>query len=122
MGHLVSIAQLLHSRSRVAAADDGDGGGLAESLGHSLGAHSKGGELKHAHGAVPDNGTGGSYSVAVQLHGFGANVQTLPAGGDLTGLDYLAVGVGREGVCDHGVHRQQQLYALLLCGFHKLLG
>ena len=32
--------------------------GLAQGLGHGLGALGEGGELEHAHGAVPDHGVG----------------------------------------------------------------
>ena len=122
MGHLVGVTQLLHSSSAVAAADDGDGGSLAQSLGHSLGALGEGGELKHAHGAIPDDGTRVGHGVAVQLHGLGTNVQALPAIGDLTGLDHLTVGVGRESVGADGIHGQQQLYALGLGLLDHILG
>ena len=122
MGHLVGIAQLLHSRGAVAAADDGDGVGLAEGLSHGLSTLGKGGELKHAHGAVPNHGAGVGHGVTVQLHGLGTDVQALPAIGDLPGLDHLALGVRGEGVGADRVHRQQQLHALGSRFFHHFVG
>ena len=56
MGHLVGVAQLGHGGRAVAAADDGDGVGIGQGLGHGPGALGKGGELKDAHGPVPDHG------------------------------------------------------------------
>ena len=122
MGHLVGIAQLLHRSRAVAAADDGDGGGLTQGLGHGLGALGKGGELEHAHRAVPDDGARVGHGVAIELHGLGADVQALPAVGDLAGLHHLAVGVGGKLVGAHGVHRQEELDALLLGLVHHLQG
>ena len=122
MGHLVGVAQLLHSGRAVAAADDGDGVGLAQGLGHGLGALGEGGELKHAHGAVPDDGAGVGHGAAVQLHGLGADVQALPAVGDLTGLDHLDGGVGGELVAADGVHGKQELDALLGGLLHHVVG
>ena len=118
MGHLVGIAQLLYGCGTVAAADDGDGIGLAERLGHRFGACGKGREFKDAHGAVPDDGAGAGHGITVQLHGFGTDVQPLPAGGNLPGLYHPAVGVGGIGVGNDGVHRQQQLHTLRPGFFH----
>ena len=122
MGHLVGVAQLLHSRRAVAAADDGDGVRTAQGLGHSLSALGEGRELKDAHGAVPDDGARVRHGAAVQLHRLRTDIQALPAVGDLPGLHHLTLGVGGEGVRADGVHRQQQLYALLLCLLYHLIG
>ena len=122
MGHLVGIAQLLNSGRAVAAAHDGDGVGLAQGLSHGLGAFGKGGELEHAHGTVPDDGARIGHGAGVELHGLGADVQAHPAVGDLTGGDDLALGVGGEGVGHDGVHRQQQLDALVGGLLHHLVG
>ena len=64
VSHLVGVAQLLHSGCAVTAADDGDGVGLAEGFCHGFGALGESGELKHAHGAVPDDGAGILHGVA----------------------------------------------------------
>ena len=122
MGHLVGVAQLLHSRRAVAAADDGDGVRTAQGLGHSLSTLGEGRELKDAHGAVPDDGARVRHGAAVQLHRLRTDIQALPAVGDLPGLHHLTLGVGGEGVRADGVHRQQQLYALLPCLLHHLIG
>ena len=112
MGHLVGIAQLLHGSCAVAAADDGDGISLAQSLGHSLGALGESGKLKHAHGAVPDHSAGVLHSGAVQLHRLGTDIQTFPAVGDAAGFHGLHIGVRSELVAADGIHGQQQLHAL----------
>ena len=122
MGHLVGVAQLLHSRGAVAAADDGDGVRTAQGLGHRLGALGEGRELEDAHGAVPDDGARVRHGTAVQLHRLRPDVQALPAVGDLPGLHHLTLCVGGEGVRADGVHRQQQLHALLLRLLHHLVG
>ena len=122
VAHLVGVAQLLDGSRAVAAADDGDGAGLGQGLGHGLGAGGELVELKHAHGAVPDHGARVGHGLAVQLHGLGADVKALPAGGDLAGLDHLGVGVGGEGVGDDGVYGQEQADALLGGLLHHVVG
>ena len=118
MGDLVGVAQLHHSSSGVAAADDGGGVGLGQGLGHSAGALSQHGVLEHAHGAVPNHGLGGLHSLAEQLAGLGANIQAHLVGGNLGRVHDLGGDLGVDGLGErggnHSVHGQKELYALLL--------
>ena len=121
MGHLVGVAQLLHGSRRVAAADDGDGVALTQGLGHGLGAGGEGGELKHAHGPVPDDGAGILHGLAVSGDGLGADVHAQAVVGDVHAVHGHGLGVGGKLLGTHGVLGQQQLDALLLGLLHHVV-
>ena len=114
MGDLVGKAHLLHGCRAVAAAHDGDGAAVGQSLGHGTGALGKGVELKHAHGAVPHHGAGAANGVAENLGGFGADVQALHVVGDGVGGHHVGLGLGGELAGGHGVGGQQELHAVAL--------
>ena len=125
MGHLVAQAHLLDSCSGVAAADNGGSIALGHSLGNSQGAGSQGRVLKHAHGAVPDNGLAGLDGISKQLHGLGADVAALHVSrdrgdGNDHGIDGSVDGIG-EVLDAGGIDGQQQLNALLLGLGHHVL-
>ena len=106
------IAQLLHSSCAVAAADDGHGAGLGQSLGHSAGTAGEILELKHAHGAVPHHGAGIGHGGAETLTGSGADIHALHLLGDGSGGHHGADSGGGELGRSHGVGGQQQIHAI----------
>lgn len=112
MADAVGIAQLSRSRSRIAAADDGDGIALCQSLCHCLGTGSELLHLKDAHGSVPDHSGGVPDLLGKQFPGGFADVQTLPAVRNLPGGNGAGIGLLTEGVGNHSVHRQQQAHTL----------
>jgi len=122
MGDLVGKAELFAGCRGIAAAHDGDGLGIGQSLRHGDGALGKDRVLKHAHGPVPDNGLGGFHSVGEELGGLRADVHALHVvgdGGDGDGFDVdRRVDRVGEGGGDDGVDRQQELDALLLGLLH----
>ena len=122
MCHLVGIAQLLHSRRAIAATHNGNSVCLAQRLGHGPGTHGKLIKLKHAHRPVPDNRAGVCNGSAVELHSLRPDVQALPSVGDLPGLHNSGVSIRGKAVGDDGVHRQQQLHALVRRLFYHFIG
>ena len=120
MGHFVGVAKLGHGGRGVTAAHNGDGVGLGQGLGHSPGALGKGGDLKHAHGAVPDNGAGLLHGRGIQGDGLGTDVHTHHAVGDTRAVHGHRLGIGGKLRGGHAVHGQEQLDALVLGLLHHL--
>ena len=123
MRDLIGKAELLAGSRGVAAADDGHGIGIGQSLCHGDGTLCKRRILKHAHRAVPDDGLGALDGVRKELAGLFANVKALHVVGDGVRGDSLHGDVRvdrvREVRSDDGVDRQQQLNALgLSLGHH----
>ena len=119
---LINFAFLEHIDA-VSAADDGNRavfGGFNHCIGNGVAALGEIRELKHAHGAVPENRFAFEDFIGKQLFGFGADVQ--------------AFHVGRNGVGHHGfsrlgkffgnaeVHRHQHFDAFGLRFGHNLVG
>ena len=120
MGHPVGVAQLGHRRGGVAPAHDGHGAALGQSPGQGTGALGKGGELKDAHGAVPDDGARVFHRAGEGLDGLGADVHAHAAVGDGHGVHKLRRGVGGKLGGAQGVGGQQEGNALLLGLGHHL--
>ena len=118
MGHLVAVAQDVHRRRGIAAADDGDGVGLSQRLCNCLCAMRKVGHLKAAHGSIPYNGLRVLHRCREQLFGLRSDIQSLPAVRDLASAYHLLIAVVGESVTNAVVHRKKKLHALFLRLFH----
>src|SRR5260370_4367491 len=82
MGDFVSNAGLRESGDGITATDDGGssgGGGGGDGFGYFEGALRKSGHFEYAHGAVPDDGFGGSNFLAIGVDSFRSDVQAHPA-------------------------------------------
>ena len=96
MGNLIGQAGLLQGCNGVAAAYDGDStvlGSLSNSLGNSQSTICKSIKLEYAHRTIPDNGLGTSKSLAVELRGLRAAVQSLPIIRNLVYIYDLNIGI-----------------------------
>ncbi len=119
MRHLVGEAEQLDCCGRVAAADDGDGRGLGQSLGHFTRSDCEVIEFEDTHRAVPDNGAGFLDGIGVELNRLLTDIDTHPALREGFGRNRLVVGIGRETIGNHVVDRQQELDALLFGLLHQ---
>ncbi|MPN05485.1 hypothetical protein SDC9_152736 [bioreactor metagenome] len=117
MRHLAGIAELFDCGSGIAAANDGRALALGTGRRNPLGPLGKRGELKHAHGAVPDDGLGRNDNFGKELDALRPNIQTHPVCRHLVRIHNLMLGVRAVGAGNDVVHRQQQLHAarLRLC-------
>ena len=96
VAHLVFNAVLGNGRQRVAPTGNAERGGFGNRLGNHLGAVFKRGKLKHAHGAVPDDGAGFLELGSQFGGGLGADVQNQVVVLHLGGLLDRSDSVGRK--------------------------
>ena len=83
MVDLVRQTEGVERSGGVAAADDRETAGLGHGLGHVAGAGGEARILEHAHGAVPEYGASLGDDVAELGGGAGADVEALPAIGEI---------------------------------------
>ena len=114
MCDLVGDAGLVDGAHRIAAADDGDGGGIGcDGLGNGVGADGELWKFKNSRGAVPDDGLSFGDDSFNRGDGFGADVEALPISRKISGaVPGLGVGVWREVVGKNVVDGEQKLNAL----------
>ena len=120
MGHLVCIAEVLDSRSRIAAADDRRSIGFSKSCCNSLRSVCKNRVLEYTHRAVPDNGLGILYFCTVKSNGLRSDIHAHLVSRNLVdvdnfGLDGRIINRIREVISDNGINRKKKLLAELLC-------
>ena len=122
MAHLIGKAELLNRSRRVAAADDGDSAALGNSSRDSYCAVCEVIPLGDSHRSVPDNGSAALNCICEKLSGFGADIKTHPACGELVGIDCLILSIGVELLTDNIVDGKKELNALFGRLVHHILG
>ena len=125
MAHLIAIAQLIDSCSRISAANDRCCFGLSQSSRYSFGALSKNRILKHTHRSVPYDCLCLFCCSRIQFDRLRSDIHTHLVSRDLVGIYGLSLDLRidriRELAGDDGVDREKQLLAELLSLVHHLL-
>ena len=78
--------------------------------------------LGDAHRSVPDNGSAALNCIREKLSGFGADIKTHPACGELIGVDGLILSISVELLADNIVDGKKELNALFSRLIHHILG
>src|SRR5258708_35923432 len=117
MGDFVSNAGLMNGGDGITATDDGGSsgaGGGGDGFGYFEGALRKSGHFEYAHGAVPDDGFGGSNFLAIGVDSFRSDVQAHPAVWRRRNGNRFRGGVGLKLGTDKVIDGKEQSKFLLL--------